>query len=62
MNPIKELIFKAESVAHLQGYEKEILPLTDKVREMHDAIKAHLNPLIDRQVAHNMLRKAIGLE
>jgi hypothetical protein len=36
---IKELIFVAESVAHLQGYEREILPLTDRVREMYSIMK-----------------------
>jgi hypothetical protein len=62
MNTLKKLIFAAESVAHLQGYEREILPLTDKVREMEEAIKAHLNPFVDRQTAHDLLMKAIGLE
>lgn len=39
MKNLKELIFAAESVAHLQGYEREILPLTDKVREMYKLMK-----------------------
>ncbi len=36
---LKQAIFNAEAVAHLKGYEQEILPLTDKVREMYDIMQ-----------------------
>jgi len=31
---LKKIIFNAESVAHLRGYEKEILPLVDFTRAL----------------------------
>jgi len=31
---LAELCFDAETVAHLKGYEREILPLTDAVRAL----------------------------
>lgn len=32
-------IFAAETVAHLRGYEREILPLSDAARTMHAALE-----------------------
>ena len=59
MNPkLKKAIFAAESVSHLQGYEWHILPVTDCIKQMHEAIQAYLNPSMDRQHAHNMLMDA----
>jgi hypothetical protein len=31
---IKKIIFNAESVAHLKGFEEEILPLVDFTKEL----------------------------
>jgi hypothetical protein len=36
---IKKIIFNAESVAHLKGYEKEILPLVDFTRALVMLVK-----------------------
>ena len=36
---VKKIIFDAESVAHLRGYEREILPATDLIRELVDILK-----------------------
>lgn len=36
-----KIIFNAESVAHLQGYEREILPATDLIKEMIDILAKH---------------------
>lgn len=63
MNPkLKHSIFATESIAHLRGHEREILPVIDSIRMMHDAIKAHLNPFVDRQKAHEMLLDAVNCE
>jgi len=35
---LKTAIFAAETIAHLHGYEREILPLTDLAREMDEEI------------------------
>lgn len=59
MNPkLKEAIFEAESLAHFQGYEWYILPVTDSIKQMNEAIQAYLNPSIDRKQAHDMLVNA----
>lgn len=36
---IERAIFIAETVAHLQGKEREILPVTDAAREALDQLK-----------------------
>jgi hypothetical protein len=33
-NRIKQTIVNAESVAHLKGFEREILPATDLIKEL----------------------------
>jgi len=33
-NRINQTIFNAESVAHLKGFEREILPATDLIKEL----------------------------
>lgn len=38
---IQQLIFNAETVAHLQGYERQILPATDLIREMVDIMEEY---------------------
>ena len=52
---LKTAIFAAETVAHLQGYEREILPLTDLAREMDAEIgklRAALSGLLDAYAPH----------
>lgn len=36
---IKELMFIAETTAHLRGLEREILPTVDKMREMLNEVE-----------------------
>jgi hypothetical protein len=36
--PLADALFAAESVAHLRGYEREILPLADLARSMGEDI------------------------
>lgn len=45
---IKEIVFAADAVAHLRGYEKEILPATELIEKMVDLLKEHdiLNELV----------------
>lgn len=40
---LKQAIFHAESVAHLQGFEEEILPLVEKAKEMYNLLKSYDN-------------------
>ena len=48
--PLKNALFAAESVAHLRGYEREILPLADLARGM-DARIAELESALLALVA-----------
>ena len=43
MKTIKELIFAAETVAHMKGYEGEILPLTERVKEIQKEVNRLYN-------------------
>jgi hypothetical protein len=54
-NKLTEAIFTAESVAHLRGYEWEILPVTDAITQMSRAIDAYLDPSVDKEISHKML-------
>jgi hypothetical protein len=36
---IQRIIFQAESVAHLKGFENEILPATDLIKEMVELLE-----------------------
>lgn len=37
---LKEIIFNAETVAHMKGYEREILPATDAIKELYRLLEA----------------------
>lgn len=54
-NELAEAIFNAESVAHLRGYEWEILPVTDAITQMSRAIDAYLDLSVDKELSHKML-------
>ena len=48
--PLQTALFAAESVAHLRGYEREILPLADlargqaqRIAELEDALRSCVN-------------------
>ena len=38
VRPLADALFAAEAVAHLRGYEREILPLADLARSMDEDI------------------------
>jgi hypothetical protein len=44
---IREVIFSTESVAHLQGHERMLLPLVDAAREEHAELLRVLQWFVD---------------
>jgi hypothetical protein len=45
--PLADALFAAEAVAHLRGYEREILPLADITRSMDEDVKELKDALRD---------------
>jgi hypothetical protein len=54
---IKQALFALESVAHLQGRERMLLPIVDAAREEHAELLRCLQALVD-----NIDSDAIGLQ